>query len=133
MNWSSASVALTSAFNTGWCSASAVAWPGVRYAPVVGTPFVRFSMIPGESVQVSMAGAGNRGWRHTGIVIVQVFRPCYEGEKTALTWAENVAAIFRGKTISGIVLKAPTVETIGNQGDWHQVNVTIPFTFDATY
>jgi hypothetical protein len=133
MNWSSASVAIQSSFSTSWGSATAVAYPGVRYEPAVGTPFVRIAIIPGESLQASMAGVTRRTFRHIGVVIVQCFRPTHEGEKTALTLAENAAAVFRGTTISGIVFRAPTYETVGSSGGWYQVNVTVPFSFDALY
>lgn len=134
MNWSSASVAIQGTFSTAWGSATAVAYPGVRYEPTVGTPFVRLAILQGESIQMNMAAAGRRTYRHNGMVIIQCFRPTHEGEKPALDLADAAAAVFRGTTLaSGIIFRSPTVDVVGAEGGWFQVNVSIPFQFDTLY
>ena len=93
------------------------------------TKWVRMSILDGEAFQ-SEIGASPK-FRHPGIMEVQVFVPVHEGDKTALTLADQIVTAFRRTTISGsVVFRTPSVLTVGSTGGkWWQVNVTCPFYF----
>ena len=92
--------------------------------------WVRLTIIPGDGFQASLGTP--RVWRATGIVVVQVFSPLGEGDGSAYSLADDVAAIFRGVTVQGVVFRAPSLTHIGPDGAWYQINVATPFQVNDT-
>ncbi len=122
---------IRSEFNTNF-TAYDVAWENVHFTPPQEDPWVRLTIREGEGFAAGFAGGTNR-YRHPGNVIVQVFAPVGTGDGKAREIADSVAAIFRGKRLSGIrFFDAPYVQTVGPDGDWFQVNVQLPFEYDLT-
>ena len=113
-----------------------VAWPGLDFDPATGfnpsrhTGWVRVTVRGGDGHQASLEGTGRRRWRYPGVIYAQVFCPTGAGMNTALAIADDVAAAWRGVTVNGVVLRAASVQPIGNDRGWLQVNVTCPYQFD---
>jgi hypothetical protein len=110
-----------------------VAWPNVTYTPTIGTSWVRFQVLDGETEQVDF-GASTKSFRSMGIISVQVFAPDNTGETAALTIADTVAGIFRNWCGATVRCRAASIKDIGPDGNgWYQVNVSAPFQRDEQF
>jgi hypothetical protein len=105
--------------------------PQHDFSPSTDVAWARISVIGGEAFQASLGGGAAVLWRHPGLVAVQIFTPADGGANTALAIADDVATALRGVTTSGVVLKAASIQPVGRDGAFYQVNVTVPFRFDA--
>lgn len=96
--------------------------------PPSETPWVRLTIAEGDSFQVSLGST--RRFRDTGVAIVQVFTALGSGDGEAREIADDVQAIFKGITVSGVIFRKPRAARIGPDGSFYQMNVTIPFQAD---
>lgn len=120
-------------FNTAWNAATPIAFDNVEFdPPATVDQWVRLNVLD-EAAFVAGMGGGVNLYRHPGIVIVQVFIRDGSGIREAKQLADTVAAIFRGANENGILYRAPYVETVGPNNGWFQVNVNIPFHWDAQF
>ena len=90
--------------------------------------WIRAVTRPGETIQASL-GESPR-YRTTGILIFQIFGDIEKGQKTALEAATAVASKFRHITIDNTLYRSPSVEIIGRDRNFWQVNVSCPFQHD---
>lgn len=132
--------AIRSRFNTEWGATTPVAWPNAAFTPPnPPNPWVRLTILPATAGQRTLAPVGSRTFRAGGLIVVQVFTPENEGDGENQTLCEQVAAIFRGVTASGIRYagpngESPRIRSIGNDGaGWYQQNVEIPFSADSLH
>lgn len=119
-----------------------IAWPNRDFTPPQKAAWLNVSIQSGDAAQIEM-GRDRATHRHPGIVTVQVFVPVNWGDKTALDYADQVAALFRRQRVSieddqlelwgSIVFRSPSVRSIGADGAFFQVNVSIPFVRDYLY
>lgn len=107
--------------------------PDTQYIASTHEAWARIVIQGGEERQASIGGDATR-WRKVGIVSVQVFTPLNAGQTTALEISDDVATTLRGITVSGVILKAATINPIGREDDeaWLQVNIDVPFRYDYT-
>lgn len=120
-------------FNTQWGTTTHIAFDNVDWKPEATTlKWVRLNVLTGDSITAGLHGDVNL-YRSAGVIVVQVFVKEGEGVRTALLLADQAAAIFRGLQIDGIIYRAPSVERIGPSDGWYQVNVNIPFQWDAQF
>jgi len=113
-------------FYDNW-SVTEIAWANREYEPSVETAWVALSILPGSSfvdeVGQATSAAGHRG----GVVMVRIFTTLNEGVVTAITYGDQVEALFRRKTLAGVYFDEPYTTVVGLDGAWHQINVTCPF------
>jgi hypothetical protein len=94
----------------------------------VGAPWCRFTVLQGDTRQVSCGGA--KRFRLPGVAVAQLFIPIGEGDKRGLELADDVNVAFRSLTASGVKFMSPSVQNMGRQeGEW-QLNVSCPFFAD---
>lgn len=113
-------------FSTNY-STTVVAYDNVPFTPPA-TSHVRLFILDGGGSQVDMGAAPS--YRYTGVVEVQVFVPSDSGSGPAMQLADEVATLFRGRTLGGVVCRTPYATRVGQRDGWYQVNVTVPFYFD---
>jgi hypothetical protein len=94
--------------------------------------WVRFSVLFGETRIASVAQAGGRRYRTTGIAIAEVYEPIGKGESAQLPIADTITIAFRGVTLTSpqIIFDAPTLTAGSRDGPWWKRNVQIPFRAD---
>ena len=115
-----------------------VSWPNIEFAPAEdfdeasNEAWARVSVQGAGARQASLGAVGSRRCRSAGLVYVQVFAPIGVGANQALAVADDVATALRGVTASSVRLKAPSINPIGRDEGYYQVNVTTPFEFDQT-
>lgn len=117
-------------------------WPGavspavlhtygdVRLDPPNRVPWVRLSVLSGETRQASM-GAATRLKRTVGVVVVDIFVPAGDGDGLARRLGDLVADIFELRTVSGVVFRATTLERVGPDGPWLQWSASTPYQADS--
>lgn len=96
-------------------------------------PFVYFEVLGGTDEQVSIGAPGNNTFRRTGIIAAHVFVPLKTGDDTALSYAVQIGAIFRGQSFGAVTCEGATIAG-GDKGDddglyWRR-SVTVPFWTD---
>lgn len=90
--------------------------------------WVRLTVLFGESAQVEFGN--QRRWRRIGIAAVQIFVPAGVGDGLAQELGDSVTAVYEGRTISGVIFRATSLERIGIDGPWLQMNASTPFQSD---
>ena len=93
----------------------------------------RFQILNGES---EIRNLGGTIARTVGVALASVFIPSGRGDKIGLVVADEIVSAFKGvtHTYGGVTVnfRTPSVQSIGRDGSWFQINVTIPyFTDDA--
>lgn len=104
----------------------AVAYDNIEFVPTLGSPWCRFTVLHGEGRHAAVNGL----YRNSGIVIVQIFTPIETGDALALGIADDVAGIFRGWRSGALLFGAPSLQRVGPDGGWYQLNVSIPYSSD---
>ncbi len=112
-------------FNTLWAD-TAISWDNVKYNPTRGVPFIRVQVEWAGSEQIT-TGPRIRG---DGFILVAVFSPYRQGTSPALGLADNVATLMNMWQSGNLTTKVATIERIGQNEEWYQVNVLIPFIYD---
>ena len=132
MNLNTAEAEIRKFFNTGWASATSIAWPDVEFTIPESATWVRFNCQENDGRQVGMGDPGNNRFRHYGIVTIQVFQPLGNGSIDARTKAAAAMAIFMGaQTENGIMFTDVSARQVGNDGyGFYQINVFAPFWYD---
>lgn len=107
-----------------------VAWQNRRYAPTIGTLFLRPTLLPAETVGATVSDSGTD--EQTGIYQVDVFAPADEGKNDAFAKADAIAEHFKPVTeltYNGRLVRcvSASIETPLNDGDWYQLPVIIRY------
>ena len=105
-----------------------VAYDNAPFTPTDGVKWVRFTVLPGDSVQASIGVA--KRFRTVGVAVAQIFLPIDRGDKDALALAETVKLAFRATTVSGVTFRTPSLRRVGRTDNWYQINVNCPFYAD---
>jgi hypothetical protein len=118
-----------------WVDKPVTEFPNELFTPLNPVAmWARFTILLGEELRMDI-GTGSTGgvYRLPGVLIVQLFYPQNKGNGTVLSKADSLASHFRNWCGSTITCEAATVEEIGNENGYFQVNVTIPFRQDNVY
>lgn len=124
------SAALDSNLNS-MSSLPPVAWENRDYTPVVGTLYLRPTLIAGETVQATLGDSGTDN--NTGIYQIDVFAESGKGKNEAVVMADLIADQF--KRGSDLIYNGRTVRTrnvsrqvgISNADGWYQVIVEVSY------
>lgn len=122
MSFSNERIAIENHFEEFWID-TPVAWENVTFNTPNNSAWVRLNVLNGSSAYRAI----NSLKRHLGLIIVQIFVPKDTGTNQGREYSDTVSAIFEGKKISDVVCDVASIETIGTDSAWHQVNVTIPY------
>lgn len=101
----------------------------VQNIEVNNAPWVRLTMLPGESRQVGFGNSGRRK-RTIGSANVQVFVPTGTGDGVAQEIVDTIASIWELSTIQGVIFRATSVQRVGEDGAWLQYNADTPYQAD---
>lgn len=133
MTFAATATTIRTRFNTEFAAVRPtvpIHWPNEVKTPPSGTPWVRLTIVEGESGLIAMGGANSNLYRNPGLVVVQIFVPISTLDNLGLQIADDVATIFRSQFVSGVRFRTPSTSPIGPDGPWYQRNVTVPFTAD---
>ena len=126
---------ITTVFKAAWEAGSdlPVQYENVDFDPPNDAgPFVALAVLRGQSVASGLVGGGTIRYRHPGILQIDVSTAKGKGTALALNYVDEIATIFRGKNISGIVFRAPDVRRmLEPETSRHRFVVSIPFYRDS--
>ena len=103
-----------------------VAWPNVKFTPIVGTAYYRTSFIYPAGERLTHDNAG----RFRGIFQVDAVVPAGKGNATVLSMARTVAAYFDNQKLTGSgvsveIIKTPALGPGLQEVDWYFIPVSI--------
>ena len=103
------------------------------YDPATGTPWVRATLSHTGGSQDSLGGVNNRKFLRSGNIIAQVFTPLDSGLSASDVLTEAALAALEGLTftLSNIRTYGASINEIGLDNGWYQVNVDVPFEYDV--
>ena len=66
-----------------------------------------------------------------GMIVIQIYTPLGNGTQSSRTIATSLSTLLGSKTLSGLNLEEPTLESIGqvDGADYYQQNLTFPYQF----
>jgi len=145
-NFSQARDDILGIFKTAWDANTAavnggtipsVHYEGLEFTPPTNEAWARLTVRHVAGRQATLAGDpsfGSRRFEKTGIVTVQVFKPLKTGG--GLVLAENLSQIakdaFEGTitATTNIWFQNVTINEIGPDGPWFQMNIVASFRYD---
>lgn len=132
MSYAAERAAIETRFSTLWAGTPIgdVVFDNLPYTPVQGTPYVRLSIKPGTSERITI---GTREHRVVGLILVQIFVPTGSGTNAARVLADEAAEIFRDQEFDGVLCRSPSIQNVGQSGDWAQFNVSVPYKRDEVF
>lgn len=101
--------------------------------PSDGSAFVSVQFPVADAQIIGMAAAGARPLRETGAIRLVVSVPRGDGLTTGLTYCEQLAALFRLQTFSGVVCfeaKPPIDNDSSDNGAYWVLSISIIYQFD---
>lgn len=102
--------------------------PELKSAKSAGEPWVRLTIVNGDSRSAGIAGENDILVEHFGRIVVQVFVRDGTGTVAARAIADAAAAVFQHARFDGIRSYAAAIRNIGNDGHGcYQINVSTPY------
>ena len=130
--------ALIEARLNGYTTTLSKYWPNTIEEADITDPdgYIRATYRSPDAFQAECGGSALL-FRHPGLFIASIFVPRGTGAGAALTVADAIAALFRGKSdtsgTTSIIYRAPKVREVGANGDWYQVDVEVPVERDTRF
>lgn len=136
MSYAAERTAIMTRWHTEWTAAHPTipyAHGNARLDPKADRPWLRITILSGESRQTSF-GAGDRGQhRHIGLISIEVFVPLGSGEAVARSLLDTATDIFRTAEFSGILCRGPTLAPGQTTPNYYKISATIPFQRDEVF
>lgn len=87
--------------------------------------------------QVDIGDPGHRRYRTRGVIKIHILTPTNKGDGLGLEYADTLAAIFRGKSFSGVICYGATMrgqqEKASADGRYWRVTLGIDFYSDKIF
>lgn len=106
---------------------------GAAEPPEDGAPYVVVQYPLASEAQMSLGDPGNNLWREEGTFRLVLHARRGEGRAQALTWMDELRAIFRGQVFAGIDCReaSPPIENDQNdQGNYYVFSSSVAYRFD---
>ncbi len=103
-------------------------WPNTNYVPVIGTLFLRPTMLPASGALATLGGA----YEHKGLYQIDIFCPINTGVATLTSWMDAIQALFAGtKSLTAGSDKVYIQDVAQGKGlrdqAWYQGIVTVTY------
>lgn len=125
---------ISTLFKVAWdATGYLVIWDDVgQPAPTDRSPWARFTIRHYDGAQATLANhSGQRRYRRSGTIFVQLFAPTGEGLSTLDEMAIVAMRAFEGKsTAGGVWFRDVRLREVGVDGNWQQANVMADFEYD---
>ena len=104
-----------------------IAWPNDGYEPILGTDYLRPTLLPSSNAQVSLGSTGKD--KYVGIYQVDVFYGKGEGRSA---FPDQIADLFKRGTVLtyngvNVVISSATPESISYEESWCMAPVSVTF------
>ena len=101
--------------------------------PDNGGPFVQVSYPVANGEQLTVGVPGANSYRETGAFRLEVNARRGKGVADGLAWADELAALFRGREFGGVQTFAPSSPSIDDRndaGNYFKLSIAIPYQAD---
>jgi hypothetical protein len=90
---------------------------------------------PLGAIRVDVGATPARGrYRHTGVLFVDCWTPgADQGSGEALGLGDEVCGVFRRQPPAGVRFEAGNARSLGAEGNWFRVQVTVHYEWDAIF
>jgi len=130
---------IRSTLDTGWATTEK-RYPNEDINPPrnkdgAAAPFVLLEFLDAADEQMSIGSPGNNLFRRSGTCFVHVLVPRGTGDGTALLYAQDIGALFRGRDLGGVTCEGASIGGGGpgdDTGNYWRRSVAIDFWFDDT-
>lgn len=130
MTFAADAAEIRQAFASGFAAlrpAVPIVFDNQSFDPPPNAPWVRLSIRPAEASRLDVGGP-TVAFAVEGTVFVQVFiSASLEGDGEALEIADDAAAALADRRLTNVVMRTPALRHVGRDGDWYQLNVTVPY------
>lgn len=109
--------------NTNWTTTK-IQYPNARFEQP-DSEYIRLSINYGDTDQISMGASQDH--RTVGIITIAIFSPSNVGAGKATEYGDTLIDLFTGKTIGSVQTRSPTIEVLGLENNWFQIQVQVPF------
>lgn len=106
-----------------------VQYQNVTFRATAGQPFAELQVFPVKS-ELTCLGLATPLYRTHGLIRVNIYTAKGVGPAQATGYADLAAGVFKNAEFSGIVCRAPAVQTVGDQDGWWVVSVLVEFHAD---
>lgn len=96
-------------------------------------PFLQVTYPVANSSQLTVGAPGSNWWREEGAIRIEINMRRASGTAEGLTWADELAKLFRGKEFGGVQTFAPSspVQDPNNDaGNFYVLSFAIPYQAD---
>lgn len=107
---------------------------GKGNTPPGNTPYLLIQYPVATAGQITFGAPGANYWRDEGAIRFVLNVETGSGANQALIWMEEIAALFRGKTLDGVRTYAPTSPVIDDRNDeagWFTLSFSVPYDHDV--
>lgn len=110
----------------------AITYKNVVLESTPDTPWIRLVIRLTTGGQETLGAKTKRKFKRNGIIMAQVFVPEGTGTFEANELSKQLADIFEGNSINGVVCKDAIPRPVGVRGKWYQTNVDIDIEYYET-
>lgn len=128
MGYSSERAAIETLLNSAWGGSTPIGYDGEAFKPVYNS--IRLTILSGKARNASIGAPGSNLARYTGVVAIQVFTKGGEGTSASRDIEDRLSDIFRNKTLGGIRLGVPYVQTSLEEAPFLIRTMMVPFERD---
>ena len=115
-----------------WADRTPLSLDNAPFDRPLDSAWVRFTIIGGTEDPTEL---GREAYEMQGLFEFQIFTPPGSGSGEAEDLADQAAAVFRGADFGGIYCAGAIRSRVGTDAEsgMHQLNVSIPFSYDVNY
>lgn len=99
--------------------------------------FIALEILTLLNEQADMGDPTLRRYRTRGVIKIHIFTPASQGDGLGLQYADTLAAIYRGKSFSGVVCSGASIRGIGNgaeaTGNYWRQTLAVEFYADKVF
>lgn len=102
--------------------------------PAGAAAFVTVQYPAGSAGQITVGAPGANVWRESGVIRFVIAAQRGKGLDEALQWADELAALFRGKDFGGVQTFAPSPPAIdddNDQGNYFKLSFGVEYQHDV--
>lgn len=132
MGFSTVSRDIEQRINDNWISTK-IAYENVPLNPKPDPTdsWIQVKVFDDVSTRITIGAGGTH--RQTGTLVIEIYTPLNEGNRSAKDYGDTLAALFRDVQFNGLTFREANVITAGQQEGWFKVNMITSFFWDAQY
>ncbi len=104
-----------------------IAYDNVSFDSTAQDSWARITILDGDSFNNALGG---KCVMMTGIIVIQLFAKQWTGSAGSRDLAKSISLLFTNITDNNVVYGVPSINRVGHELDFYQLNINIPFKFN---